>query len=88
MRINFAVLFLVGRSSDSSRRMRREFGTSDASSNGHADSAHPRRWMIIFPLSCPMMSAQWHQRAEMLRRRVLVATGLWPMPEKPRSRTQ
>ncbi len=35
-----------------------------------------------FPFVVPDNVEQWHQRSEMLRRRVLVATGLWPMPEK------
>lgn len=36
-----------------------------------------------FPFVVPDDVATWHARSEMLRRRVLVATGLWPMPEKP-----
>lgn len=35
-----------------------------------------------FPFVVPANSAAWYARAEALRRRVLVATGLWPMPEK------
>ncbi len=35
-----------------------------------------------FPFVVPENPAQWHARAESLRRRVLVANGLWPMPEK------
>lgn len=36
-----------------------------------------------FPFKVPSNPAQWYERSEQLRRRVLVATGLWPMPEKP-----
>ena len=36
-----------------------------------------------FPFKVPDNAAQWYERAEQLRRRVLVSTGLWPMPEKP-----
>ncbi|TWU57067.1 Acetyl xylan esterase (AXE1) [Rubripirellula tenax] len=35
-----------------------------------------------FPFAVPANPAQWYSRAESLRRRVLVATGLWPMPER------
>ena len=35
-----------------------------------------------FPFKVPENPAQWYGRAEQLRRRVLVATGLWPMPDK------
>ncbi|MBI1312686.1 hypothetical protein GC176_15445, partial [bacterium] len=35
-----------------------------------------------FPFEVPEGKAAWEARAEELRRRVLVATGLWPLPEK------
>ena len=35
-----------------------------------------------FPFEVPSDIASWHSRAEKLRRRILVATGLWPMPNK------
>lgn len=35
-----------------------------------------------FPFVVPDSLAAWHRRAESLRRRVLVANGLWPMPDK------
>ena len=35
-----------------------------------------------FPFDVPKTKADWEQRAKELRRRVLVATGLWPMPAK------
>ena len=35
-----------------------------------------------FPFKVPKTRQQWEQRAEQLRRRILVATDLWPMPEK------
>ena len=35
-----------------------------------------------FPFHPPKTRQAWNQRAEQLRRRILVATGLWPMPKK------
>lgn len=35
-----------------------------------------------FPFEVPQGEAAWDARADELRRQVLVATGLWPMPEK------
>ena len=35
-----------------------------------------------FPFLVPDNPAEWEQRAEFLRRRVAVATGLWPLPER------
>jgi len=35
-----------------------------------------------FPFKPPETSAEWDQRSTELRRRILVSTGLWPMPEK------
>ena len=35
-----------------------------------------------FPFEVPPTKAAWKQRQEELKQRVLVATGLWPMPEK------
>lgn len=35
-----------------------------------------------FPFEVPATKSDWETRAKELRRRVLVATGLWPMPEK------
>ena len=35
-----------------------------------------------FPFTVPESKAAWEQRAEELRRRVLVSTGLWPLPER------
>ena len=35
-----------------------------------------------FPFDVPGSAQQWQKRSDSLRRRVLVATGLWPMPEK------
>ena len=35
-----------------------------------------------FPFVVPENAGAWYARAEALRRRVLVANGLWPMPEK------
>jgi hypothetical protein len=36
----------------------------------------------FFPFSPPKSKAEWDTRAEYVRRRVLVALGLWPMPTK------
>ncbi len=35
-----------------------------------------------FPFHVPGTKEAWEQRSEALRRRVLVATGLWPLPER------
>src|SRR5262245_60670073 len=35
-----------------------------------------------FPFAPPKSAEEWEDRAERLRRQVLVANGLWPMPEK------
>jgi len=35
-----------------------------------------------FPFIVPKSRQKWEQRSDDLKRRVLVATGLWPMPEK------
>ena len=35
-----------------------------------------------FPFEVPDSSQAWKQRSDALRRRVLVATGLWPLPER------
>ncbi|MCA9058595.1 MAG: hypothetical protein KDA85_08850, partial [Planctomycetaceae bacterium] len=35
-----------------------------------------------FPFEVPETKAEWDQRRAELQQRVLVATGLWPMPEK------
>lgn len=35
-----------------------------------------------FPFEVPASKAEWKQRKAALRQRVLVATGLWPMPER------
>ena len=35
-----------------------------------------------FPFAVPPTKEAWNVRAEQLRRRVLVATGLWPMPQR------
>ena len=35
-----------------------------------------------FPFAVPASRSAWEERAEILRRRVLVANGLWPLPER------
>jgi dienelactone hydrolase len=35
-----------------------------------------------FPFTPPKSKEAWDQRAELVRRQILVAAGLWPMPEK------
>lgn len=35
-----------------------------------------------FPMTPPKSKAEWDQRAEYLRRQILVSQGLWPMPTK------
>ena len=41
-----------------------------------------------FPFTPPPTREAWDQRAERLRRQLLVATGLWPMPSQPRRSTR
>src|SRR6056297_1926703 len=67
-----------------------------AAADGHASSrvftgdasANDPRWQDPktlnghFPFEVPESVEAWEARREALRRRVLVATGLWPMPEK------
>ncbi|GIW92250.1 MAG: acetylxylan esterase [Pirellulaceae bacterium] len=36
-----------------------------------------------FPFQPPRSLSEWHERARYVRRRVLVACGLWPMPPRP-----
>lgn len=36
-----------------------------------------------FPFSPPATPQEWDQRREYVRRQILVACGLWPMPERP-----
>ncbi len=35
-----------------------------------------------FPFAVPESKSSWEQRAEELRRRILVATGIWPLPDR------
>src|SRR4249920_798088 len=35
-----------------------------------------------FPFTPPKSEAEWNERAERVRRQILVAEGLWPMPTK------
>lgn len=42
----------------------------------------PKHLNGYFPFEVPAGKAAWESRADKLRRQVLVATGLWPMPEK------
>lgn len=36
-----------------------------------------------FPLAVPPTKQEWEQRAEYVKRQILVACGLWPMPSRP-----
>ena len=42
----------------------------------------PKDLNAYFPFEVPATKAEWEQRQAELRQRVLVATGLWPMPAK------
>jgi dienelactone hydrolase len=44
--------------------------------------AEPKDLNGYFPFEVPASKPAWEARADDLRRRVLVATGLWPLPEK------
>ena len=39
-----------------------------------------------FPFQPPATLKQWEKRAKVLRKQILVANGLWPMPKKHRLR--
>lgn len=39
-------------------------------------------YKTYFPMTPPRSKAEWEERRKALRERVLVATGLWPLPEK------
>lgn len=43
---------------------------------------NPKDLNGYFPFKVPKSKAEWEQRQKELQTRVLVATGLWPMPEK------
>lgn len=45
-------------------------------------TAPPKNLNGHFPFQVPDNPAAWESRSQQLRTRVLVATGLWPMPEK------
>ena len=42
----------------------------------------PKNLNDYFPFHVPSSRQQWDERASELRQRILVATGLWPMPDK------
>lgn len=47
---------------------------------GDARLGPPKTLNEYFPFHVPETAEAWHQRAEQVRRRILVANGLWPMP--------
>ena len=40
----------------------------------------PKDYDGYFPFEPPQTAAAWAERAEQVKRQILVATGLWPMP--------
>ena len=44
--------------------------------------ADPKDLNDYFPFDVPPSKAAWESRADDLRRRVMIATGVWPMPER------
>src|SRR4029077_10075655 len=44
--------------------------------------APPKDLNGYFPFTVPKSKAEWDQRAEYVRRQILVSQGLWPMPTK------
>ncbi len=42
----------------------------------------PKDLNAYFPFEVPASKVEWEQRQSQLKQRVLVSTGLWPMPEK------
>ncbi len=55
---------------------------SIASSAGDLPHPPPKDLKGYFPFSPPGSLDQWEQRKEYVRRQILVAAGLWPMPTK------
>ena len=46
----------------------------------------PRNLNDYFPMTVPDSKGDWEARSRHIREQVLVANGLWPMPEKARRR--
>ena len=44
--------------------------------------APPKDLNGYFPFAVPKSKSEWDKRAEYVRRQILVAEGLWPMPTK------
>ena len=80
MRIHFAVLFMLAATLTTLGGAPRVRDSDRPSTDKRLGP--PKTLDDHFPFVVPDDVGQWHQRSEMLRRRVLVATGLWPMPEK------
>ncbi|WP_182868120.1 alpha/beta hydrolase family protein [Rhodopirellula sp. JC639] len=56
-----------------------------ATSPAQKDASHTEKLKTLndhFPFYVPQSVQAWDERSDALRRRVLVATGLWPMPDK------
>ena len=67
------LLFTVGATSS--------FAQEDAAAN-RKEAVQLKTLNGHFPFQVPDDRAAWEERSQLLRERVLVATGLWPMPEK------
>lgn len=82
----FAMLILLTSASTAFPQDRDVKGTY-GSAKKQADVADRRPGPLkdlngYFPFTPPTSREAWDKRAEQLRRQVLVATGLWPMPER------
>jgi hypothetical protein len=62
--------------------------------DGNAFAADPRLERLVnlrtdrFPFTPPVSVEEWEERSEAVRRQVLVAAGLWPMPERPEPKAE
>lgn len=73
-----AVLAVAARAGDPSRHQVLDSGQQPEDSRLQP----PTDLNGYFPFEVPESQAAWEQRQQELRRQVLVATGLWPLPEK------
>jgi dienelactone hydrolase len=55
---------------------------TDDKKSADARLGAPRNLNDYFPFHVPKTKAAWEARRKLVRERVLVATGLWPLPEK------
>jgi len=82
MRSLMLVLVLIGSAQDSSRVLPEGKVPADARLGPLKD------YDGYFPFDVPATKQDWETRANELRLQVRVATGLWPMPDRPKIQAQ